>query len=134
MENHSSLYLSGDPVLGTNYLGPEYVKDQILAARRKGHHFFILKCTYILNTVALQLPLPEPVLLNVYGAPALIPRNEFRQPMEPGGPVRKPYSSSVPSPHRLFKNSSSVRSFICNALISLRKHQAILKPVTYLRY
>ncbi len=23
----------------------------------------------------------EPVLLNVYGAPALIPRNEFRQPM-----------------------------------------------------
>ncbi len=25
----------------------------------------------------------------------------------PGGPVRKPYSSSVPSPHRLFKNSSS---------------------------
>ncbi len=24
---------------------------------------------------------PEPVLLNVYGAPALIPRNEFRQPM-----------------------------------------------------
>ncbi len=24
---------------------------------------------------------PEPVLLNVYGAPELIPRNEFRQPM-----------------------------------------------------
>jgi hypothetical protein len=23
----------------------------------------------------------EPVLLNVYGAPASIPRNEFRQPM-----------------------------------------------------
>jgi hypothetical protein len=23
----------------------------------------------------------EPVLLNVYGAPELIPRNEFRQPM-----------------------------------------------------
>ena len=51
---------------------------------------------------------PEPVLLNVYGAPELIPRNEFRQPMQPGGPVRKPYSSSVPSPHSLFKNSSSV--------------------------
>jgi hypothetical protein len=30
----------------------------------------------------------EPVLLNVYGAPELMPRNEFRQPMEPGGPVR----------------------------------------------
>jgi hypothetical protein len=25
--------------------------------------------------------LPEPVFLNVYGAPELIPRNEFRQPM-----------------------------------------------------
>jgi len=24
---------------------------------------------------------PEPVFLNVYGAPELIPRNEFRQPM-----------------------------------------------------
>jgi hypothetical protein len=24
---------------------------------------------------------PEPELLNVYGAPELIPRNEFRQPM-----------------------------------------------------
>jgi hypothetical protein len=24
---------------------------------------------------------PEPVLINVYGAPELIPRNEFRQPM-----------------------------------------------------
>ncbi len=53
----------------------------------------------------------EPVLLNVYGAPALIPRNEFRQPMQPGGTVRKPYSSSVPSPHRLFKNYSSAEYF-----------------------
>ncbi len=30
----------------------------------------------------------EPVFLNVYGAQELIPRNEFRQPMWPGGPVR----------------------------------------------
>jgi hypothetical protein len=50
---------------------------------------------------------PEPVLFNVYGALELNPRNEFRQPVLPGGTVRKPYSSSVPSPHRLFKNSSS---------------------------
>jgi hypothetical protein len=28
-----------------------------------------------------------------------------------GGTVRKPYSSSVPSPHRLFKNSSSGKPF-----------------------
>ncbi len=27
-------------------------------------------------------------ILNVYGAPESIPRNEFRQPMWPGGPVR----------------------------------------------
>jgi hypothetical protein len=29
----------------------------------------------------LEIMRPEPVLLNVYGAPELIPRNEFRQPM-----------------------------------------------------
>ena len=49
----------------------------------------------------------KPIFLNVYGTQESIPRNEFRQPKQPGGPVRKPYSSSVPSPHRLFKNSSS---------------------------
>ncbi len=31
---------------------------------------------------------PEHVFLNVYGAQESIPRNEFRQPMYPGGPVR----------------------------------------------
>ncbi len=30
----------------------------------------------------------EPVFLNVYGAQEQIPRNEFRQPMQPGEPVR----------------------------------------------
>jgi hypothetical protein len=30
----------------------------------------------------------EPVFLNVYGAQESIPRNEFRQPMYPGGPVQ----------------------------------------------
>ncbi len=49
----------------------------------------------------------EPVFLNVYGARESIPRNEFRRPMQPGGPIRKPYSYSVHSPHRLFKNSGS---------------------------
>jgi hypothetical protein len=29
-----------------------------------------------------------------------IPRNQFRQHMYPGGPVRQPYPYSVPSPHR----------------------------------
>jgi hypothetical protein len=55
----------------------------------------------------VMISLPEPVFLNVYGAQESIPRNEFRQPMKPGGPVQKPYSYSVPSPHRLFKYSSS---------------------------
>jgi hypothetical protein len=64
------------------------------------------------NWLAVQWRLLQPVLLYVYVAPELIPRNEFRQPMEPGGPVRKPYSSSVPSPHRLFKDSSSVHSVL----------------------
>ncbi len=32
-----------------------------------------------------------------------------RQAVWPGGPVRQPYSYSVPSPHRLFKNSSTVQ-------------------------
>jgi hypothetical protein len=33
-------------------------------------------------------PDPDPVFLNVYGAQESIPRNEFRQSMKPGGPVR----------------------------------------------
>ncbi len=37
------------------------------------------------------------------------PWNRFRQPMQPGGPVRQPYSYSVPSPHRLFQNYSTAQ-------------------------
>ncbi len=47
------------------------------------------------ETVPLEVPrfsarekAAEPVFLNVYGAPESIPKNEFRQPMQPGGPVR----------------------------------------------
>jgi hypothetical protein len=29
----------------------------------------------------ISILIPEPVFLNVYGAPELIPRNEFHQPM-----------------------------------------------------
>jgi hypothetical protein len=49
----------------------------------------------------------EPEFLNFYGAQESIPRNQFRQPMQPGGPVRQSYSYSVPSPHMLFKYSST---------------------------
>ncbi len=43
---------------------------------------------------SLQIPLcvlsqSEPVCVNVYGAQESIPRNRFRQPMQPDGPVRK---------------------------------------------
>ncbi len=37
--------------------------------------------------------------------------NQFRQAMQPGGPVRQPDSYSVPSPYGMFKNSSTVISF-----------------------
>jgi hypothetical protein len=44
-------------------------------------------------------------ILNFKGVKESIPRNQFRQAVKPGGPVRQPYISSVPSPHRLFQNS-----------------------------
>ncbi len=54
-----------------------------------------------------RTPKAETVFLNLKGAQESIPRNRFRLPMQPGGPVRQPYSYSVASPHRLFKNSST---------------------------
>jgi hypothetical protein len=36
-------------------------------------------------------------------------RNQFHQAVQPGGPVRQPYSYSVRSPRRLFKHSSTGR-------------------------
>jgi hypothetical protein len=47
------------------------------AAGLHRRHFFLL-----------QDLKPEPVFLSVYGAQESILRNEFRQPMQPGGPVR----------------------------------------------
>jgi hypothetical protein len=48
--------------------------------------------TGIHNSPALNTPHPRdspgPVFLNVYGAQESIPRNDFHQPMLPGGPVR----------------------------------------------
>ncbi len=35
------------------------------------------------------------------------PRIDSKEQIPPGGPVRQPYYYSVPSPHRLFKNSST---------------------------
>jgi hypothetical protein len=40
----------------------------------------------------------EAVFLNFKGAQESISRNKFRQAVQPGGPVRQPYSYSVPSP------------------------------------
>jgi hypothetical protein len=40
----------------------------------------------------------EPVFLNIHGAQKSIPRNEFRQPIWPFGPVRLPYSYLFRSP------------------------------------
>ncbi len=53
----------------------------------------------------------------------LDPKNQFSQAVQPGGPVRQPYSYSVPSLHRLFKNSSTVLLTVCwmqqNILLSV---------------
>ncbi len=45
-----------------------------------------------------------------------IPRIDYKEPIPPGHvawrPVRQPYSYSLPSPHRLFYNSSTVRNIL----------------------
>jgi hypothetical protein len=46
----------------------------------------ICSCVY-LNSKCIEI-YTEPVLLNVHGALESIPRNEFHQPIWPGGPVR----------------------------------------------
>ncbi len=43
---------------------------------------------------------PEPEYVNVKGAEESILRNRFRQPIEPGGPVRQPYLTNRPEQAR----------------------------------
>ncbi len=50
-----------------------------------------------------------------------IPKNRFLQPMSPGRPVRQPYSYSVPSPHRLFLNSSTEKFWSIPQNLALRR-------------
>jgi hypothetical protein len=61
-----------------------------------------------LRLVKITYRLISAVFLIFYGAQESISRNRFRQPMKSGGPVRQSHSYSVPGPHRLFKNSSTV--------------------------
>jgi hypothetical protein len=56
--------------------------------------------------------------------------NQFRQPEKPGGPVQQPYSYSVPSPHRMFKNSSIVFKIIW---LDWPKHSGAEKNIWPLR-
>ncbi len=62
----------------------------LLNNKRKLHPCSI----YIFSLLPLPIIFPAQeagtgvVFLNVYGAPESIPRNEFRQPTWPGGPVR----------------------------------------------
>ncbi len=49
----------------------------------------------------------EPEFLNFQGAQESIPKNQFRQAVKDGGPVRQLYSYSVPSPIDYVKNSST---------------------------
>ncbi len=41
------------------------------------------------------------------------PRIDYKETIPPVGPVRQPYSFSVPGPHRLFKNSSTEWARAC---------------------
>ncbi len=59
------------------------------------------------------------------------PRTDSKEPIPPGcvawrGPVRQPYSYSVPSPHRLFENSSSGYDFLLYRPESSQQEQAAL--------
>ncbi len=111
-----------------------------LTRQRRGLFCFLMEgctnahCT-LHNLIGGQLQfhknLPEPVFLNVYGAQEPIPRHQFRQPMYPGGPVQQPYSYSVPSPHRFFKNSSSDCSFHKRMDALLREHLFSIKKNQY---
>jgi hypothetical protein len=56
----------------------------------------------ILRSVACRVAYTvQYVFLNFQKAQDSIPGNRFRQPLK-GGPVRQPYSFSVPTPYRLF--------------------------------
>jgi hypothetical protein len=47
-------------------------------------------------SVYILVNITEPVFLKVSGAQELIPRNEFRHPMKPGGQVRR-YDNPIPN-------------------------------------
>ncbi len=75
---------------------------QLMTTTRHMHH----------NTA----PTPEPKFLIFLRAQESIPRKQFRQPLQPGGPVRQPYSYQVPSLHRMFKNSNTDSYYFAMAL------------------
>jgi hypothetical protein len=71
-------------------LAPEFA-----AELREYGHIYMYRYVQFLYIVQCT----EPEFLNFYGAQESIPRNQFRQSVKPGGPVRQPHSYSVPSPH-----------------------------------
>ncbi len=60
---------------------------------------FIALVYHLIYTFYYPLRSSETVL-KLLGAQESIPRNRFRQPMQPGRPVHQPYSYSVLRPHR----------------------------------
>ncbi len=59
--------------------------------------------------------------------------HQFRQPMQPVGPVQQPYSYSFPSPHSLFKNSS--KTLLLTGGVQIQITQASRTKVdTYTRF
>ncbi len=60
------------------------------------------------NCILLYAPcMSKARILKLLESPRIDSNFQFRQAMNPGGPVRQPYSYSIPSPHKLFKNSST---------------------------
>jgi hypothetical protein len=87
--------------------GKQLNKHLFLTLLRSSGLYLVLKhhCTSVdkldqnkLISFLKILDMSEPVLLNVYGAPELIPRNEFRQPMCLAGWYKNPISPRCLAP------------------------------------
>jgi hypothetical protein len=65
------------------YTVREYCKEFKMYRKRKDirKNRHLAAFVFIPSDLGRSFQTSEPVLLNVYGAPELIPRNEFRQPM-----------------------------------------------------
>ena len=108
------------PIIKKFFIGPRSYKlrKTVLSSLRSPEGPGLSQLTSAAKTSALLLRYAfhagaslfsetETVFLNFQEAQESMPRNRFRQATQAGGPVRQLGSYSVPSPHRLLKNSST---------------------------